>query len=293
MPDSAVSAAAAVQPDGGTFRVMVPLANPEHETDLISLASAIAKQRGGTVDAIHIVTVPDQTSLEYAADHLEEHEADYHAILDAARADAETFGVDIETSTIVSHRGVREMYDAARTHDADMVVMGWGASGGSRAESGLDEITGDVPCDFLVLRDRGFAPERVLVPTAGGPDSDLSAAVARHLRAEFGSEVTLLHVAENPESGEAFLAEWADGHGLGDADLRVETGGVESAIEEAARDATTVIFGATERGLIRRFVSGSLVIDVVDDVDCSVLLAERARKRSLRERLFGLGKGRE
>ena len=39
-----------------------------------------------------------------------------------------------------------------------------------------------------------------------------------------------------------------------------------------------------------RLVSGSLVMDVVDDVECSVLLAERARKRTLRERLFGIGK---
>jgi amino acid transporter len=293
MPDTAVSAAASVQPDGGQYRVMVPLANPENETDLISLASAVAKGRGGTVDAVHIVTVPDQTALQYAADHLEEHEEDYHAVLDAAKADAETFGVDIETHTIVSHRGVEEIFDAARTHDADMVVMGWGPSGGSRAESGIDEITGDVPCDFLVLKDRGFDPDRVLVPTAGGPDSELSAAVANHLRAEFGSEVTLLHVAEDRESGEAFLTEWADEHGLGDAELRIETGDVEAAIEAAARDATTVIFGATERGLLRRLVSGSLVMDVVDDVDCSVLLAERARKRSLRERLFGLGKEQE
>ncbi len=292
MPDRAVSAAESVQPDGGEFRVMVPLANPENETDLISLASAVAKQRGGTVDAVHIVTVPDQTALEYAADHLDEHEADYHAVLDAAKADAETFGVDIETHTIVSHRGVEEIYDAARTHDADMVVMGWGAGSGSRAESSIDEITGDIPCDFLVLKDRGFDPERVLVPTAGGPDSDLSAAIARHLRAEFGSAVTLLYVADEGEreSGEAFLAGWAEEHGLGDVELRVETGDVEAAIERAAADATTVIFGATERGLLRRLVSGSLVMDVVDDVDCSVLLAERARKRSIRERLFGLGK---
>ena len=292
MPDRAVSAAESVQPDGGEFRVMVPLANPENETDLISLASAVAKQRGGTVDAVHIVTVPDQTALEYAADHLDEHEADYHAVLDAAKADAETFGVDIETHTIVSHRGVEEIYDAARTHDADMVVMGWGAGSGSRAESSIDEITGDIPCDFLVLKDRGFDPDRVLVPTAGGPDSDLSAAIARHLRAEFGSAVTLLYVADEGEreSGEAFLAGWAEEHGLGDVELRVETGDVEAAIERAAADATTVIFGATERGLLRRLVSGSLVMDVVDDVDCSVLLAERARKRSIRERLFGLGK---
>jgi nucleotide-binding universal stress UspA family protein len=114
--------------------------------------------------------------------------------------------------------------------------------------------------------------------------------VANYLRAEFDSEVTLLHVAEDRAAGEAFLEEWAAEHDLADVELRVETGDVETAIERAAEDATTVIFGATERGLLRRLVSGSLVMDVVDDVECSVLLAERARKRSLRERLFGIGK---
>jgi len=62
MPDAAVSAATSVKPDGGDYRVMAPLANPEHEED-------------------------------------------YHAVLDQAQKDAETFGVAVETHTIVSHRG--------------------------------------------------------------------------------------------------------------------------------------------------------------------------------------------
>jgi hypothetical protein len=33
---------------------------------------------------------------------------------------------------------------------------------------------------------------------------------------------------------------------------------------------------ATERGLLSQFVRGSLVPEVVDDIDCSVLLAEGA-----------------
>jgi nucleotide-binding universal stress UspA family protein len=48
-----------------------------------------------------------------------------------------------------------------------------------------------------------------------------------------------------------------------------------------------LIVGATERGLLSRLIRGSLVMDVIEDVDCSVLLAEKARKTSIRERLFG------
>ncbi|WP_423750793.1 amino acid permease [Salinirarus marinus] len=290
MPGAAVTAATHVQPDGGAYRVMVPLANPKHEKDLISLACAVARQRGGVVDAVHVVTVPDQTSLEHAADHLDEHDEDYRAVLDAARTDAETFGVDIETHTVVSHRSFEEIFDTARTHQADLVVMGWGESShGSpgRAESAFDDLTMDLPCDFLVLKDRGFDPEDILVPTAGGPDSDLSAEVAKLLNAEFDSTITLLHVADTRAEGTAFLEEWAERHGLDDAERRVETGDVESVIERVADDYSMVILGATEQGLLSRLVRGSLVLDVVEDVDCSVLLAERARKRGLVERLLG------
>ncbi|SEH52210.1 Amino acid transporter [Halopenitus malekzadehii] len=291
LPDGVVSAADGIQPDGGDYRVMVPLANPQHEGPLVTLASAVAKQHGGEVHAVHIVTVPDQTSLEYAVDHLEEHEADYHDVLDDARRDAETFGVPVKTHTIVSHRGFEEIFDAARTHDVDLVVMGWGPDShgvAGRIEGRIAEVVGDIPCDFLVYRDRGFDPSRVLVPTAGGPDSVLGAGIARLLRDQYGSEVTLLHVTEEgeQEAGREFLTDWAAEHDLADATLRIETGDVEAAITGAAADATLVAIGATERGLFPRLLGGSVVASVVDAVDCSVLLAERSRTRSLLDRLF-------
>ena len=290
MPDSAVTAAESVAPDGGQYRVMVPLANPEHETDLITLASALAKQHGGTVVATHIVTVPDQTTLSHARDNVDELDDGEISILDAAREDAETFGVDVETHTIYSHRAFEEVFDAARTYNADVCVMGWGPHSHGRAESRVDELTSDLPCDFLVLKDRGFDPDHILVPTAGGPDSELSAEVARDLQVEYDSEVTLLYVRDDDQSEAAateFLEGWASEHDLEDAELVVESGDVESAIERRARSASMLVVGATERGLFQRLVGGSVVMDVVDDVDISVLLAEKKRSRSLKQRLLG------
>jgi len=211
-------------------------------------------------------------------------------LLDDARKRAEALGADIETHTIFSHRGFEEIFDAARTHEADTVVMGWGpASHGSpgRAESALEEITTDVSADFLVVRDRGFDPSQILVPTIGGPGSAYAASVASLIQDEYESEITLLHVADSVSEGEAFLEEWAADQGLSNPTFQVETGDVNEEIVGAAEDTSLVIVGASERGLLTRLLRGSPAQQIVDSVDCSVILAEKHHDRSILEKILG------
>ena len=294
IPDAVVDAADAVAPSGteesGVPTTMVALSNPRTESALITLAGAIAKQQGGRVLATHIVQVPDQTSLEAAADN-DRIGAESEALLDAAKADAEAMDVEVETKTVLSHRGIEEVFDLARTDDVDSVVMGYGGArlAGGRVEGTLDEIAHDLPCDFLVLNEREFDPSRILLPTAGGYSSDLSAAVARALRDTLDADVSVLYVADEGETdaGRTFITDWATERDLGDADILVETGNVEAAIERAAADKSLVVIGATEQGLLSRLVGGSLTLSVLEDLDASVLMAERPDERSIVERLFG------
>ena len=271
--------------------VMVALSNPRTEGALVALAGALAEHRGGRLLAVHVVTVPDQTSLETAAANRERLDRSSADLLAAAVDDAAAFDAPVETKTVLSHRGIEEVFDAARTNDADAVVMGYGGArfAGGRAEGSLDELARDLPCDFLVLDGQRLDAGEVLVSTAGGPSSDLSAEVALALRDVSGAEVSLLHVVDEGEaaSGREFLTDWADGHGLGDVDLRVETADVGATIERIGEGYDLVVVGATERGLLSRVVRGSLASAAIQRLDTSVLLAERPSLRSLRERLIG------
>jgi amino acid transporter/nucleotide-binding universal stress UspA family protein len=292
LPEQVVSATEAVAPAGTEGpTIMVAVANPRTEHALMTLAGALASHADGRVLATHVVTVPDQTSLAAAAENRDRIDDTSDELLAAAKTDAERFDVPVETRTILSHRGLEEVFDAARTHDVDTVVMGYGGTRfvGGRIEAAIDELTHDLPCDFLVLDGQELSISDVLVPTAGGGSSNLSAEVADALRDTVGATVSLLHVvsAGEEDAGREFLQEWAADHELADAELRIETGDVEAVIGRLSEEYDLVLIGATDRGLLSRIVRDSLAFDIIDSLETPVLLAERPTRRSLKQRLFG------
>lgn len=112
--------------DKASYQVLVPIANPRTESEIVELACILASERApATVHAVHIVQTP-QASMSYGDDQYEQIIAESDELMESVRETAQSYGVPCETSTIVSQRSFEEVFDTAERTQANLMVMGWG-----------------------------------------------------------------------------------------------------------------------------------------------------------------------
>ncbi len=276
----------------GPYHILVPLADPTSANSLVRLAETVATTKEQAIlTFVHVIPEYDPHS-QYSGAGRERLVADSSAQLERICDRIEADDIRCRSSTVVSHRSFSEVFDIADRESVDLLLVERGDNylwSSGRAEGRLDELTRRLPCDVLILEDRGFDPERVLLPVIDNPHAALNAQIARALREVHDASITLLSVVppgKDPERVEENLRNWAIDHGLEDEAQVVETGSVESAIERGATDHTMILVGATEQGLLSRTVSGTLHYDIISETGRTVLMAERPTERSLLERLF-------
>ena len=284
------------------YRVLVPVANPATASALLRLAGVLARQQGGEVLALQVVTVPEQVPLEEGRRRA----AAGRVLLERALTQAVEENFAIQTMTRVAHSIAQGILDTAREEQVDLILLGWrGYTRSLGASMGpvIDAVMQDAPCDVTVAKGREWTRlGKILVPTAGGPHAPIAAQLALLLSEVYGTEVTILYVQlgqatpERMEENRRRIAQTVDGLKFTrppEQKVVIASSIVDGIVQEA-QQYDLVLLGASEEGLFDQFVFGSIPQQIAARVPKTAVVthsyvgATRQWTRQLIRRLFHL-----
>jgi amino acid transporter/nucleotide-binding universal stress UspA family protein len=272
------------------YKVLIPLANEKQARMLGILGAAIAQQHDGELLALHIVRVPVQLSMTDGRMFLREG----RPILETAIQQARQVDVPVHTMIRIDRHIGRAIIDTARERDVDLMLLGWpGYTGSPHRAFGsvIDLIAVDPPCDVAVVRFRPRRePRRILVPTAGGPNTPLSIRLAidqaRSYEANTGNRpaVTLLTVCtpadacpEAQARGYELLRNLASPYNY---PLEVKVVPADDVVEGILRESAQhdlLVIGATAERLFDQVLFGTVPERVGQQAPVSVMMVKRHR----------------
>lgn len=286
----------------GPRRVMVALANPRHEADLLRLGRYIAagQEEGGEVLGIHLVQVPLQTPLNVARGRfsqrpsiertmamLDEQAERYIERQNGERPEQVAIArTKFQAITDVAHDIFGSLIAETSRHEADLLLMGWqGGFNVSRIyNSPVQRIKSNLRADLAVLKDRGLENiESILVPWGGGIHARLGLELAARIARSTGAAVHVLRVIKpgvDAEREEEKLAASIEAIVGADTNVYYHIQEGESVIDGVqtrllAWNNDLVIIGASHESTIRKVLFGTVPDVIADRANCSVLMVHR------------------
>lgn len=269
------------------YSVLIPVATSSQARLLGILGSAVAKDRGGEVFALHVVRVPRQLGITDGRFFLRQGKPILETVIEEARRR----DVPAHTMIRLGRTVASAILETTRERGADLMMLGWpGYTETPQAAFGsvIDLIAKNPPCDLAVVRFRKREPPRcILVATAGGPHAalaiELAISQARQFQAETGEEanITLLYVLAD-DADEMALA-WAkrmllDVAGHYDYPLAQRVArapDVVAGIVREAENCNLLLIGATGERMFEQRLFGSIPERVARETTKTVIMTKR------------------
>ena len=185
---------------GKPFTVVVPLANPQTERNLIELGALLAKHENGSLKALAIVKGHQRMDAPELDLGLERSQV----LLRQAAEVGQEFGVMPDSMVRISDDIARGISRSAKEAGADLLLMGWSNNTQLMARlvgSVVDSVFWSAHCPVAVVRlvKEPVDIDRILVPVKDLSMRSLHAIKFALLFADtHNAKVTLLHVFENP-----------------------------------------------------------------------------------------------
>jgi amino acid transporter/nucleotide-binding universal stress UspA family protein len=287
----------ALQPRG--YSVMVPVRNHSQARLLGLVASIIAHERDGEVLALHVIRVPTQLSLEEGRRYLAEGRALMQTVIDEAKQR----DVPVRTMLRVGRSVSQVIQLTVEERGVDLMLLGWpGYTYATDVAYGrvIDLLGTNPPCDLAVIRFRERElPERILIPTVGGPHAPLALRLA-HMQARGFEEhhgrpatITLFSVVKPERGSEGLKQARSRLKALAQAQ-KIETEikvvaceDIFQAIMDEAHDHNLVMVNAPRERLLEQRLFGSIPERLARECPKTVIMVKRYRPvRSRLQRWF-------
>ncbi|MEJ2722544.1 MAG: amino acid permease, partial [bacterium] len=266
-----------------SYRILIPLHNPDHVIPLMKLAIPIAKANDGEIIVLGVIAVPQNLPIHEGMRFV-------HHKTPLLR-DAVQFGTDHGVSTRPALRIAHRVYDgilrAAESERASLVLMGWKGytTTGDRIMGEVtDKVVRHVPCDLITVKLKGdITLDKILVPTAGGPHASLAAEYVSVYQNAYRSVVSCCYVVPEAAAADtrARAAEWIDKTihltGLkGRVERRIIEGRkVASALAKTAEEFDLIVLGASKEGVFSSVLFGEIPEKVARYSRTPVMIVKR------------------
>jgi amino acid transporter/nucleotide-binding universal stress UspA family protein len=265
------------------YSVLVPVADIEQAGKLGTLGTALAGARNGELFAVHVVGVPQALSLADGRYFLKQGIPILQRAIEAGQAQ----DVPVNTMLRLGRDVGSAILETARERRSDLILLGWpGYTRSERAAFGkvIDLVSQAPPCDIAVVRFRSpEAPKRMLIPTAGGPNTglclELAIAQAQAFKKETGedSEITVMTVitpSNDRYAMESLHNRYRQIYGYNFKSLFIQNGTVLDAILDESENHNLVLIGATEEGLFERKLFGTMAENLARESHKTVIMCK-------------------
>jgi amino acid transporter/nucleotide-binding universal stress UspA family protein len=266
-----------------SYRILVPLHNPDHVIPLMKLAIPIAKAHEGEIIVLGVADVPINLPP------LEGMRFVHHKtpLLRKAIAYGNEQGVETRSAVRIAHQVWDGILHTAEAEKATLVLMGWKGYTTTRDRI-MGEVTDKVvryaPCDLIAVKLMGDRPiQHILITTAGGPHATLAAEYVGLYHDADGYEVTCCYVVQ-PNAGEddretarQWIQKTIRRTSLeGKAGMRLLEGKkVATTLVRAAVDYDLIALGASKEGVFSNALFGEIPEKVARYAQTPVMIVKR------------------
>jgi amino acid transporter/nucleotide-binding universal stress UspA family protein len=260
------------------IRILVPIANPQTQRAILSIANALLSKEGGEVVALSVITTPEQMDFYSAFTNADSS----LELMQQSTEIARLSNVPIKPVIRAARSVPKGILHAAEEEACNLTIMGYGGQDTVASASLMEEILHHSRTDIIFVKlkklDGDFSPRKIAVSLGGRVNLELAIKLAGALADYFASEMTFLNIL--PEDHTPQQREYTDrtfievihkyrSKALYNIKVIASDNPIETLVE-TSRNFDLLIVGTAKSGLLKRATVGTFSTQIAERSHCSV-----------------------